>query len=145
MGGFRVGRSGFEGASASIDAPLAVAPKEPSFLYQPRAKRLEPFKATSKAVVAEDPHLGAGGLSNPYESFAELVGTSRPGGRSPSIRAGSLTLATRPPVPSSRTRMDPRGRQRKMGAFFIARLESTYSWPGSGLDAYLRCFGEGFA
>jgi hypothetical protein len=39
--------------------------------------------------------------------------------------------------------MDPRGRQRKMEKVFMERFYSTYSWPGSGFDAYLRYFREG--
>jgi hypothetical protein len=61
-----------------------------------------------------------------------------------SIRPGALTPATPPrSCPREHGWMAPRGRHRKMRNVSLERLYSTYSWPGSEFDAYLRYFREG--
>src|SRR5688572_33384131 len=85
------------------------------------------------------------GPNRGYNGSNRLLYTSRSGRAGFLYQTGGLTPDPPPPLASSRTWMDPKGRQRKMTTFLLSLLSRLTLRPDQGFGAYLRFFREGFA
>jgi hypothetical protein len=104
------------------------------------------LKGALNALVAEERALDCPeGLTHKTTAQSGFYTHRDLDGRTSSDRPGALTSDPPPPVAFSRTWMDQRGRHWKMRERFSERLESTYSSPELGFEAYLRYFRDGSA
>ena len=107
--------------SRGIDTPLIMPLKKPRFLCRSHPRYPQLLKATSNVFVAEGQALDdLEDLTHKMTAQTAFSYTSRSGRPGFFYQTGGSNSCHPSPVASSRTWMDPRGRQRKMRKILLS-------------------------